>query len=196
MRTDQCEELHPSIFCHKLCDSKVWLIIFNPFQINFYELFYFMWMSILPECMYVSGALRNQKRVSDSMKLELQTVVRYHVHSGNWTCSSAKAASSILDQRAISSSPQVNFYDGVQVYIYFLTHVCLVFLALIGRDCPSLLCTEDIVVSVLHYGAITVSSFTVVFLVNLFILHVGFFCFVFCLHVFLYTTCISGAQRG
>lgn len=136
-------------------------------------------MSILPECMYVSGALRNQKRVSDSVELELQTVVRYHVHSGNWTCSSAKAASSILDQRAISSSPQVNSYDGVQVYIYFLTHVCLVFLALIGRDCPSLLCTEDIVVSVLHYGAIALSSFTVVFLVNLFILHVGFFLFCF-----------------
>ena len=45
-------------------------------------------VGVLLACMsiiYVSGAHEDQKRASDPLELELQTVVSHHVGAGDWT---------------------------------------------------------------------------------------------------------------
>lgn len=58
-----------------------------------------MWVVCLHVCLcvtYVPEAIRDQKRVLNSMELELQTIVSYHVGTRNWTWVLGKSSLSVL----------------------------------------------------------------------------------------------------
>ena len=61
----------------------------NDDKSNFTIYLYFMIWVFLPACVAVHqvecSAGASQKRELDHLKLELQTIVSYHVGAGNWT---------------------------------------------------------------------------------------------------------------
>ena len=65
--------------------------------LNTFLKIYFMYMDILPPYMsvYHMCAQESQKRTSDLLKLELQTVVSYHMGAGIQPRSSARASSDL-----------------------------------------------------------------------------------------------------
>lgn len=73
------------------CLVWVWLQINSPGNKYCSELktllflyFYFMFMHILPICVHVYHFCKLQKRMSDTLELELSMVVNSHLGAGNW----------------------------------------------------------------------------------------------------------------
>lgn len=63
----------------------------------------------------VAGACRSQKRASNSLELELQTIVICHVGSGNWAQVSGRATRALKHQ-AISAAPYFKFFFDILAF--------------------------------------------------------------------------------
>ena len=79
-----------------------------------------VWVLICMCTTHVPAAFRGQKRASDSLGLELQTVVSHHVDAGNWTWVLCENKSAL---KCWANSPILGFFKYVLLILKIITYI-------------------------------------------------------------------------